>query len=103
MTGSLRKPAVAKMRRIIKDAVVFNRTRKSALVAMLMPGHGIPIQYACGAVLDHDMFRLESFSMGWGAVVGSLSDQDRPEAPCLKVRIPLGDIVWLAPEIKEVK
>ena len=100
---SLPKLTVEKIRRIIKNAVVLNRSRRVPMVAMLMPGHGIPLEYTCGAVLDHDMFRLESFSMGWGAVVGSLADRDRPADPALKVSIPLGDIVWLAPEIKEVK
>lgn len=98
----LPKQTRERMERIIRDALAFSGTRETALVAMLMPGHGIPLTHTCGAVLDHDMVRLTCFAMGWGVLAGQIASEDCPDSP-IKVRLPLGDIVWISPEIKEVR
>jgi hypothetical protein len=102
MTKMLPKQTVERMTEIIKDAVAFAGTRDTALVAMLSPGHGIPLAYTCGAVLDHDMVRIESFCLGWGAVCGMVTAEDYPDSP-MPVRLPLKDVVWICPEVVEVK
>ncbi len=102
MTGKLSQQTMDRIERIIRDAVAFTAIKETALVALLIPGHGIPLSHTCGAVLDHDMIRLESFSMGWGAVIGEVFSEDYPDAP-MPVSLPLGDIVWISPEIKEVR
>ncbi|MCG8552635.1 MAG: hypothetical protein MI799_19700 [Desulfobacterales bacterium] len=101
MTKMLPEQTVERMTEIIKDAVAFSGTRDTALVAMLPPGHGIPLAYTCGAVLDYDMIRIESFCMGWGNVFGVVTSEDCPDDP-MPVRLPLTDIVWLVPEVVEV-
>lgn len=98
----LSQQAVERMTGIIRDAVDFVGHREPALLAMLIPGHGIPLAYTCGAVLDHDMIRIESFCMGWSAVCGVVTAEDCPNSP-MSVRLPLKDIAWLSPEIKEMK
>lgn len=102
MTGTLSQQTQNRMEEIIHDAVAFAGLSDTALVAMLMPGHGIPLTHTCGAVLDHDMIRLESFSLGWGSVIGDVVSEDYPEHP-MPVMISLGDIVWISPEVKGVK
>lgn len=102
MKKAMSQQTRARMEEIIRDAVAAAGTLNTALTAMLMPGHGIPLSHTCGAVLDHDMIRLADFSMGWGAVAGRIVSEDAPGC-LLAVRIPLGDIAWAAPEDGEVK
>lgn len=93
---------IERMKGIIEDAVAYAGTRDTALVAMLRPGYGFPLAYTCGAVLDHDMIRINHFFMGWGHLIGVVRAEDAPGSP-MPVHLPLKDIVWISPEIKEVK
>ena len=87
------------MKRVIRAAQA-NSQAGTALVAMLIPGHPIPLTHTCGAVLDHDMVRIEYPLLGWQSVIGSVkSDDSGPRT----FSIPLSDIVWIYPEVKEVR
>lgn len=102
MNTAILQHTLGRMEEIIRDAVAYAAYSDTALVAMLAPGHGIPLSHTCGAVLDHDMIRLEAFSLGWDSVIGQAVSEDEPDSP-LTVQIPLRDVVWVSPEIKEVK
>lgn len=102
MTGKLSQQTQDRMKSIIRDAIAFAEIKDTALVAMLIPGHGIPLSHVCGAVLDHDLIRMVSPVFGWESVVGNIVSEDEPESP-IPASISLRDIVWVSPEIKEVK
>lgn len=89
-----------KMIRVIRRALLEARPNDTALVAMLIPGHGIPLGHTCGAVLDHDLVRLEDPFMGWGLVFGRVRDEDRP-GDVRAVSIPVGDIAMLSLDAKK--
>jgi hypothetical protein len=91
-----------RMKSIIRDAIAFAEIKDTALVAMLMPGHGIPLTHTCGAVLDHDLIRMVSPVFGWESVVGNVVSEDELGSP-ITASISLRNIVWVSPEIKEVK
>ena len=86
----------------IRDALTVAAAGNTALVATLAPGHGIPLPYTCGAVLDHDKVRLEPFYRGCGFVAGRVLSEDEPDSP-LTVLIPLRNIVRVVPEAGEVQ
>lgn len=88
-----------RMKRIIQKALQKSGTGSGAIVALLRPGHAIPLGHTCGAVLDHDMVRICDPALVWAAVAGKvLSPDDGP----LQVSVPLGDIAWIMPA-KEVR
>jgi len=102
MKGTLSQQTQDRMKSIIRDATAFSGIKNTALLAMLMPGHGIPLSHTCGAVLDYDFIKMESPVFGWESVVGNIVSEDEPESP-IAASIPLVDIIWSSPEIKEMK
>ena len=85
-----------RIERIIRKAVKESGGR--ALVAMLKPGHFIPLEYTSGAVLDCDYVRLNDPVLGWRSITGEIRADDYPDRKT--VTIPFSDIVWISREIK---
>jgi hypothetical protein len=99
----MKKAHVNKMKRIIQEAVKQSGSGEPALIAMLLPGHFIPLECISGAVLDHDYIKITNPVLGCNSVVGTVVAEDMPDRLQETYSISLGDIAWIKQTNKEKK
>ncbi|WP_321495602.1 hypothetical protein [uncultured Desulfobacter sp.] len=87
--------AAALIRKAISEAGT-----DGAMVVLIEAGAAIPLTHTCGAVLDHSYVRVAEPVFADGKLSGkAVSD----EAPDMDVTFDRSDIVWIYPEVVEVR
>ncbi|MCP3942193.1 MAG: hypothetical protein GY710_12005 [Desulfobacteraceae bacterium] len=97
----MKKAHINRMKRIVQEAVDRSGIGEFILIAMLLPGHFMPLECISGAVLNHDYIKIVNPVMGCDSVVGAVVAEDRPGGRQEIFSIALADIAWIKQENKE--